>query len=114
MTATEIIANESSWLNKFMKNLLGDRCCLALLRFFGAHPNSRFSELAVIHAIDENGGRYRVEKALTHLVGEGILKTNTVNGTCFYLLTGDEVVRHVVLDMVKLDWRQWQMVLEHI
>jgi hypothetical protein len=98
---------------RFMKKLLRDRCCLAVLRFFVTHPNSRFSKLAVIHAIDDDGGRLGVERALAYLGGEGILKMNTEDSICFYLLTGDEPIRQLVLDMANLDWRQWQMILEY-
>ncbi len=115
MTITKTIEiRTGQYQGQFVKRLVGDRCCLGLLRFFGAHPHGRFSELAVIHATDENGSRHATEKALAQLINEGVLKISIENSTCFYLLTGDEPIRQLVLDIAKLDWRQWQMWLEHI
>jgi hypothetical protein len=111
-TITEINTRQS--VSQFTNNMVYDRCCLGLLRFFGAHPNSRFSKLAIFHAIDENGSRTKVEMALIQLINEGIIKIDIENDMRLYLLTKDEPVRQLVLDMAKLDWRQWQMVVEYI
>jgi hypothetical protein len=109
-TITEINTRQS--VSQFTNNMVGDRCCLGLLRFFGAHPNSRFSKLAIVHAIDENGSRIKVEMALIQLINEGIIKIDIENDMRLYLLTKDEPVRQLVLDLAKLEWRQWQMVLD--
>ena len=110
MTITEINTRQS--VSQFTKNHLAyDSSCLGILRFFGAHPNSRFSKLAIVHAIDENGSRTRVEMALMQLIDEGIIKTDNENDGRLYFLTKDEPVRQLVLELAKLDWRQWQMVL---
>ena len=108
-TITEINTRQS--VSQFTNNVVRDRCCLGLLRFFGAHPNSRFSKLAIVHAIDENGSRTKVEMALIQLINEGIIKIDIENDMRLYLLTKDEPVRQLVLDLAKLEWRQWQMVL---
>lgn len=114
MTVIEVIKKKSRpGLGQIMKNQVSNRYCLSLLRFFMAHPNGRFSRLAIIHAIDEDGSRLGVEKALEQLVSEGILKTDTENHICYYLLTGNEPMRQLVLNMAEFDWRQWQLVLEH-
>lgn len=101
------------YMGQLMKNLVGNRCCLGLLRFFAVHPNGRFSRLAVVHAIDEAGSRLEVERALAQMVDEGILKTSSENNNVFYILTKEETVRRLVLNMGFFDWRDWQMVLEH-
>jgi hypothetical protein len=102
------------YLGELMRKFISDRCCLGVLRFFAIHPNGRFSELAVVHAIDEAGSRLEVEKTLYQMVEEGILKTNLENSTSFYLLTKDEAIRRTVLNISMFDWRDWQLVLEHI
>ena len=76
------------------------------------HPNGRFSKLAVIHALDDSGRESEVDNALRQLVVEGVVKTHTENAVCFYQLTHEEPQRHVLLNLAKFDWHQWQMVLE--
>jgi hypothetical protein len=101
------------YMNQLMKKLVSNRCCLGLLRFFVEHPNGRFSKLAVVHAIDEAGSRLELEKALSQLVEESILKTSVENTVGFYMLTQDEPVRSLVLNLALFNWREWQLVLEH-
>jgi hypothetical protein len=98
--------------SQLMKELITNRYCLGLLRFFVVHPNGRFSELAIVHALDENGTRPEIERDLQKLVNEGVIKTSNENGTCYYLLTRDEPTRHLVLNLAEFDWRQWQR-LDH-
>ena len=76
MTIIEVSNKTQSlpYMGQLMKKLISNRCCLGLLRFFAAHPNGRFSKLAVVHAIDEAGSRLEVERALAQMVDEGILK----------------------------------------
>jgi hypothetical protein len=115
MTIIEVTKQKNQLsLCQLMKKLISNRCCLALLRFFLAHPNGRFSRLAIVHAIDDNDSKLEVEKALMHLVDEGILMINIENDISFYLLTREEPVRQVVLEMAEFDWRHWQLVLEHM
>lgn len=114
MTIIEVVRKKNRPdVGQLMKKLISNRCCLSLLRFFAAHPNGRFSKLALVHATDEDGGRLVVEAALAQLVNEGVLKTDNENNICFYLLTRDEPMRQLVLNMAEFDWCQWQMVLEH-
>jgi hypothetical protein len=115
MTIIEATEQKSQpYLSQLMKKLISNRCCLALLRFFVTHPNGRFSRLAIIHAIDDSSSKTEVEKALTQMVGEGILQTNIENEISFFLLTREETVRRIVLEMAEFDWRHWQLVLEHM
>jgi hypothetical protein len=97
-----------------MKKLISNRCCLALLRFFIAHPNGRFSKLAIVHAIDDSNSRTEIEKDLSQMVTEGILNLNIENDISFYLLTREESVRRIILEMGEFEWRHWQLVLEHL
>jgi hypothetical protein len=112
---TEVTKQETQpCLCQLMKRLIGNHCCLALLRFFVAHPNGRFSKLAIVHGIDDNSSRPEVERALSQLVNEGILMINIENDISFYLLTRETEPRQVVLEMGEFDWRHWQLVLEHM
>ncbi|OGO43686.1 MAG: hypothetical protein A2Z05_01105 [Chloroflexi bacterium RBG_16_60_22] len=114
MNITEVIENRPATVTgSLMKKFISNRCSLGLLRFFVAHPNSRFSKLAIVHAIDETGSRLEVEKALDQLENEGILKHNTESNTCFFCLTREEPKRRMILELAGFDWRQWQLVLEH-
>lgn len=115
MTTIEVSKNRNRpYISQLMKKLVSDHCSLGLLRFFAAHPNGRFSKLAITHAIDEYNSRLEVERALTQLVGEGILKVSIENNIPFYMLTQEEHMRTLVLNMALFDWREWQFVLEHI
>jgi hypothetical protein len=99
--------------NQLLKELIGNRYCLGMLRFFVVHPSGRFSKLAIIHALDENGTKPEIESDLEKLVNDGVVvKTNTENNSCFYMLTQDEPTRHLVLNLAEFDWRQWQR-LDH-
>jgi hypothetical protein len=106
--------NTQPCLGQMVKKLINNRCCLTLLRFFVAHPNGRFSKLAIVHAIDDNHNKSEVEKALMHMVDEGILMINIENDVSFYLLTREESVRQSILEMAEFDWRHWQLMLDYI
>jgi hypothetical protein len=99
---------------ELLKKIVSNQCCLSLLRFFVLHPNGRFSELAIVHALDDVGRKPDVECALKQLVNEGILNTSTDNTVHYYLLTHEETVRQILLNMAKFDWRQWQVALKII
>ncbi len=101
-------------LGQLVKKLINNHCCLTLLRFFVAHPNGRFSKLAIVHAIDDNHNKPEVEKALMQMVNEGILMINIENDVSFFLLTREESVRQSILEMAEFDWRHWQLVLDYI
>ena len=115
MTIIEVTKVKShSYMGQLMKKLVGNRCCLGLLRFFAAHPNGRFSKLAVIHAMDEDDNRPRIENAIEQMIEEGIIKSSDEKDITYYMLTKDEAMRKLVINVALFDWRDWQMVLEHI
>jgi hypothetical protein len=116
MTTIIDVSKEKSrpYINQLMKKLISNHCCLELLRFFVEHPNGRFSKLAILHAIDEDDSRLEVERALSQLAEEGILKTFIDNNISFYMLTRDEPMRSLVLNMALFNWREWQLLLEHV
>jgi len=115
MTIIEVSQKKNRpYLGQLMKKLVHNRCSLELLRFFVEHPNGRFSKLAIVHAIDEGNSRLETERALAELVEEGILKTSIENNICFYMLTREEPMRRMVLNVALFDLREWQLVLEHV
>jgi hypothetical protein len=115
MTIIEVTKVKShSYMGQLMKKLVGNRCCLGLLRFFAAHPNGRFSKLAVVHAMDEDDNRPRIENAIEQMIEEGIIKSSDENGITYYMLTKDEAMRKLVINVALFDWHDWQMVLEHV
>ncbi len=115
MTIIEVTKVKShSYMGQLMKKLVGNRCCLGLLRFFAAHPNGRFNKLAVIHALDEDDNRPRIENAIEQMIEEGIIKVTDEKDVTYYMLTKDEAMRKLVINVALFDWRDWQMVLEHI
>ncbi len=108
MAVSEVAIEEK--LCQFIKEYAdGQYCLLELLRFWGRHPNTRFSQLAIVHALDSR--RLYVETALKHLINEGIIKTYIENGDFRYSLTEDEELRNLVLDLARLNWCQWQLML---
>jgi predicted YcjX-like family ATPase len=114
MTVIEVRKNKKrSYIEQLMKKLVSNRSCLGLLRFFAAHPNGRFSKLAIVHAVDDECTRWEMEQALEEMVEEKILDVNKDTGTVFYMLTREEALRRLVLNMAIFDWRDWQLVLEH-
>jgi hypothetical protein len=114
MMVIEVAKKSSrSYIEELMKKFISNRSCLGLLRFFAAHPNGRFSKLAIVHAIDDECNRWEMEQALEDMVAEKILEVSRENGSIFYMLTKEEVLRRLVLNMALFDWRDWQLVLEH-
>jgi len=112
MTVSDIAILEK--LHQFTKEYADSYCCLELLRFFGGYPRARFSRLAVIHALDVNGRKSNIEKALKHLIDKGVVKTYIENNVCLYLLTEDESLSSLASYLAKLDWHQWQLVVRQI
>ena len=112
MTVSEIAIAEK--LSQFIKEYADSHYCLELLRFFGGYPHARFSRLAVVHALGGNDRRLYIEKVLRYLIDKGVVKTYIENNVRLYLLTEDESLRSLALDLAKLDWRQWELVVRQI
>jgi hypothetical protein len=85
--------------------------CLELLQFFGWHPNTRFSRLAILHALAATNERRFLDIALRRLVDKGIVTTYSENNVPFYCLTEDLSLRQEALDAACIDWSQWQDML---
>jgi hypothetical protein len=114
-TIIEVSKDKSpSYMGHLMNKFVSSRCSVGLLRFFAAHPNGRFSKLAIVHAIDEAGGRWEIEQSLEQMIEESLLKTSIDNGICFYSLTKEEALRRLVLNMSLFELRDWQLALERM
>ena len=109
MTFTKSTGEEK--LSQFMKQYVDDQHCLELLRFFGGYPRARFSELAVVHALNSNYGKLYTRKAIRQLIDKGMIQTSTDNNICFYSLTNDESLSSLATDLAKLDWHQCWLAL---
>ncbi|OGN94809.1 MAG: hypothetical protein A2Y89_01140 [Chloroflexi bacterium RBG_13_51_18] len=113
MTISEVKKDSSSYIEQLMKKFVRNRSCLGLLRFFASHPSGRFSKLAIVHAIDDECNRLEMSQAIEEMVAEKIFEVSKDNGNDFYMLTKEEVLRRLVLNMAVFEWRDWQLVLEH-
>jgi hypothetical protein len=112
MTTSEIaVAKE---LDQFLKEYVDSQHCLEILRFFSKYPHARFSGLAVVHALNVNGVRSYIERALKHLIDKGVVKTYIENKVRLYSLTEDEPLSNLASSLAKLDWRQWQLMVKQI
>ena len=107
MAISEIAIEEK--LRQFIKDYADDKCCLELIRFFGRHPNTRFSHLATVHAL--TGQRLYTDQALRRLVNSGVVKTYIENNVPRYSLSDDELLRSLVLALAELNRCQWQLVV---
>ena len=93
----------------FMEEYDSDLCSLELLLFLVRHPHTRFSRLAIVHAL--NSWRLDVEKALQNLKNKGLITVSHDNGTTYYSLTENESVRYSILDLLEADAYSWRPVL---
>lgn len=112
MTATEemTIAEE---LCQFIKQYVDGYHCLELFRFFGRHPCTQFSELAVVNALNSNRGNLNIiKKALKQLVDKGVVRISTGNNVSLYSMTEEESLRSLAAKLAKLDWSRWQLIIK--
>ncbi len=100
-------------LHSFIKARCNSRCSLLLLMFLAKHPHTRFSQLAVVNAVGSR--RPEVERALRNLQEGGlVMMWKSENGLALYSLTDDEAMSKQVLDLIPLDWWQYQMMLDEL
>ncbi len=114
MTIIEVKKKRArSYIEQLMKKFISNQHCLALLRFFAAHPKGRFSKLAIIHAIDDECNRIEMGQALDEMVAEKVLDVVQDSNVIYYKLTQEEALRRLVMNMAIFEWSDWQLVLEH-
>jgi len=66
-----------------------DSHCLELLQFFGKHPHTRFSRLALVHALN-NGKLWVIDRALKRLVKDGLVILHSDKIVALYSLADEE------------------------
>jgi hypothetical protein len=74
-------------LDEVIKEYDDDRSCQEVLFFLGRHPRTRFSRLAIVHAL--NGYRWYTEQALNRLADDGVIKRYVENDVPLYSLSAD-------------------------
>lgn len=94
----------------FMEEYACDRCSLELLHFLTRHPKTRFSRSAINHY--SAWSKSDIERALRHLGEVQLVTTYSENGTTFYSLTQNESLCKSVLDLLSIEWVQWQRLLK--
>lgn len=106
MIASQVAIKEK--LSHFIKDYTGDQYPLMeLLHFLGRHPHTRFSRLAIVHAL--NYGKLYTERALRYLVNKEVIKVHIANNVPLYSLTKNEPLRSWALHLGRLEWSQWQL-----
>ena len=109
MFNTEITIPEQ--LYEFAREYVEDHYCLKLLQFFGTHPYTTFSKLAIVHALNASGERLYIERALSLLTSRGAIVISSNNGSVLYSLSNNESLRKLALALSKLGCYQWQIML---
>jgi N-glycosylase/DNA lyase len=62
----------------------GDQYCREVIRFLKQHPRTRFSRLAIVHALSSY--KWCIEQALNRLTAEGVVQRYSENGISLYSL----------------------------
>jgi len=100
----------SDGLYHLIKEQTNHHYALQLILFFADHPYARFNKLAIIYALDQDGGKRCIKKALSDLVDKGIIIEKCINSHVpVYSLA--ENMRSLVLELKKLALRQRQLLL---
>ncbi len=109
MTTAEITIAEE--MCQFIKQYVDGYHCLELLRFFGEYPHAKFSELAVVHALNSDQGESYIKRALRQLVDKGVIRMSVNNNIPLYSITEDNSLCSLASNLAKLDWSGWQLML---
>ena len=89
----------SDVLSRFMAERRDDYYAWQLIVFFSEHPYVRFNRLAIIHALNQDGGRRYIQLALDELIDQGIIKIVTDGNLALYSLA--ENMRRLILKLTK-------------
>lgn len=82
---------------------------LQIILFFTNHPCTRFNDSAIIQAINQDGGKCYIQKALRELVDRRIIITYTDGSVILYALS--ENMRSMMLEMAEFDLPQQHRLL---
>ncbi len=90
-----------------------DHCgLLELLRWLAKHPHTRFSRLAMSRVLNDR--RVFTERALRYLIGKEVVQAHSENGIRVFSLTTEESLLNWVLDLGRMDWSQWNLMLRQV
>jgi len=98
-------------LYAFLDTYGGTRAKQEALLFWALHPNTKFSRLAVLSAMECS--RIEVERALKDMVEAGLVDMHSYNGLVTYSLTSNQNMRQMVTLFSTLDWGQRRVVCDH-
>ncbi len=111
MFASVVVVEEK--FAQYVKDYADDRrCLLELLRFLGKHPFTRFSRLAVIHALRHQG--ILVGRGLKYLVDKQLVTEEVENSIHLFSLTSTDQTQNWANELGQLDWCQWQSLLRQV
>jgi hypothetical protein len=100
-------------LTRYIENYTDDwHCLLELLRFLGKHPFTRFSQLAIVHALENQG--VLVSRGLKYLVENELVTEEVENSIHLFSLATTEQTQTWTLEIGQLDWCQWQSLLRKV
>jgi hypothetical protein len=100
-------------LTRYIKDYADDQCCLLeLLRFLGKHPFTRFSQLAIVHALKNQG--VLVSRGLKYLIENELVTEEIENSIHLFSLTTTEQGQSWTLELGQMDWYQWQSLLKRV
>src|SRR3989304_5117128 len=100
-------------LRRFIKEYVDDYYAVSLLLFFAAYPFTRFSRLAIIHALPDNNTN-KIQRELEKLVDKGVVSTRVDNNTTLYCLGDDSATRKLVLRLGRLAKSHRGLFLRHV
>ena len=80
--------------------------------FFADHPYARFSELAIIHALNHDYGKRSIQKSIRELLEKRVMKICVDSNVLLYSVC--ENTRSLVLELTNLDTRQRQLLIRQI
>jgi hypothetical protein len=99
-------------LCNFIREFADDLYSLELLLFFSRHPNARFNRTAVLHAVITS--RFDTGIALKRLIDKKLVITYCENGITLFALTKEEPSHSLAAQLIAIDQRQWQNIVENI
>jgi hypothetical protein len=99
-------------LCNFIKDFGDDLCSLELLLFFSRHPNARFNRTSILHVLTTK--QFDTGIALKQLIEKKMVVTYSENGITLYALTKEEPTHSLAAQLINIDQRQWQVILEHL
>jgi hypothetical protein len=99
-------------LCSFIKDFGDDLCSLELLLFFSRHPNARFNRTSILHVLTTK--QFDTGIALKQLIEKKMVVSYSENGITLYALTKEEPTHSLAAQLINIDQRQWQVILEHL